>query len=118
MAPTGSDFYLMQFRRVMDIVATTARAALLQYLGSSVRVTKEGYIDPRDADAIEAKVVAQIKAAVVATGDASSVTFKLNRQVNLLSTSTQPTTTRVIPNAYLKQLNNDLGFVNPALAAA
>lgn len=118
MAPTGSDFYLMQFRRVIDIVATTARAALLFYLGKSVRVDKvTGFIDPKDADAIEAKVLAQIKAAVVATGDASDATFKLNRQVNLLSTSTQPTTTRVIPLAYLKQIQNDLGFVNPALAA-
>ncbi len=118
MAPTGSDFYLMQFRRVIDIVATTARNALLFYLGKSVRVDKvTGFIDPRDADAIEAKVLAQIKAAVVATGDASDASFKLNRSINLLSTSTQPTTTRVIPLAYLKQLQNDLGFVNPALAA-
>jgi hypothetical protein len=118
MAPTGSDFYLMQFRRIIDIVATTARAALLQYLNQSVRILQgTGFIDPRDADAIEAKVVAQIKAAIVATGDASSVTFKLNRQINLLSTSDQPTTTRVVPLAYLKHITNDIGMLNPALAA-
>lgn len=119
MAPAGSDYGLMQYCRIIDIVLTTARAVLLTELNGSVRVDlKTGFIDPRDAQRIESKVLSAIKAAVVATGDASGAYFSMDRQLNILSTSEEKTTTRVVPLAYLKQIDNDVGLLNPALAAA
>jgi len=119
MAPAGSDYGLMQYCRIIDITLTTARSILLTELNASVRVDlKTGFIDPRDAQRIESKVLAAIKSAVVATGDASGAYFTLNRELNLLSTSEEATTTRVVPLAYLKQIDNDVGLLNPALAAA
>jgi Protein of unknown function (DUF2586) len=119
MAPYGSDFYLMQFCRITDITLSTARAILLTELNASVRIDlKTGYIDPRDAQRIESKVLSAIKAAVVATGDSSGAYFTVNRQTNLLSTSEEATSTRVVPLAYLKTIDNDVGLLNPALIAA
>lgn len=117
MAASGSDFNLVQRRRIMDIACTTVRAALLNYLNSSVRVAKAtGYIDERDAQQIEANVNAQLSAAVVATGFASSASVVLNRTTNLLSTNNEPVSVRVVPLAYLKQISVSIGFSNPALA--
>lgn len=119
MAPYGSDFGLMQYCRIIDITLTTARAILLTELNSSVRIDlKTGFIDPRDAQRIESKVLSAIKSAVVATGDASGAYFTIDRQADVLATSTEATSTRVVPLAYLKQLNNDIGLLDPAQLAA
>ena len=116
MSPAGSDFQYIQHRRVMDRACTIARAAELPFLNGSVRVNKTtGYIDERDANRFEAVVNAQLKAGVVATGDASDSTVRINRTTNLLSTSTEPVTVRVTPLGYLKTIATNIGFNNPAL---
>lgn len=117
MAPGGSDYHIIQNGRVMDIACAAARARLLRYLNGSVRVNKDGTIDERDAQKIEADTESAVKAAVVAPGMASEAKVVLSRTANILSTSTQPVTTRVRPLAYLEFITNDIGFVNPALAA-
>lgn len=118
MATNGSDFNLVQRRRVMDIACTVTRATLLNYLNASVRVnSKTGYIDERDAQTIEATVNNALSAALIATGYASAASCVLNRTTNLLSTNNEPVSVRVTPLAYLKQLSVSIGFSNPALAA-
>jgi hypothetical protein len=118
MAVSGSDFNLVQRRRVMDIACTTVRAALLNYLNASVRVNKTtGYIDERDAQQIEAKVNDALNSAIVATGFATAASVVLNRTTNLLSTNNEPVSVRVTPLAYLKTISVSIGFSNPALAA-
>ncbi len=118
MAASGSDFNLVQRRRVMDIACATVRAALLFYLNGSVRVNPTtGYIDERDAQAIEAKVNRALSDAVVATGFASSSSVVLNRTTNLLSTNNEPVSVRVVPLAYLKTISVSIGFTNPALSS-
>lgn len=117
MASPGSDFNLVQRRRVMDIACTVARNVLLDYLNGSVRVNKTtGYIDERDAQKIEGRVNAILRNALVAPGFATDTSVVLNRTTNLLSTNNEPVSVRVTPLAYLKTISVTMGFSNPALA--
>ncbi len=117
-APT-SDFRYAQHRRVMDLACKTVRAAQLPYLSQSVRVDKvTGLIDERDALAIEARIEGQLRAAVTQPGYASDVSVLVDRSVNILSTETLVVKYRVLPLGYLKHIEGEIGFTNPALAAA
>jgi Protein of unknown function (DUF2586) len=116
MAAGGSDFNLVQRRRVMDVACRITRQAELPYLNGSVRINPtNGTIDERDAQAFEAKVNSQLKSGVVATGDASSSSVVVNRSANILSTSTLPVTVRITPLGYMKFISNNIGFTNPAI---
>lgn len=118
MATAGSDFTYMANCRVMDAVCTITRAALLNYLNHGVRVdSTTGYIDERDAQRIEKAVNAQLKAGVVATGDATSAKIQLSRTQNIISTNSEPVTCSVIPLGYFRNIPLTVGFTNPALAA-
>lgn len=118
MAPAGSDFGLVQYRRVMDRACQVVRAAEIPMLSMSVRIDpKTGYIDERDAQSFEARVGSQLKTALVATGDASAAAVVVDRQTNLLSSASQPVTVQIVPLAYFKEIDNTIGFANPALAA-
>jgi len=118
MAPSGSDFNLVQRRRVMDAACRIARQAELPYLNGSVRIDPStGYIDERDAQQFEAKVNSQLSSGVVSTGDASSSSVVVNRSANILSTSILPVTVRIVPLGYLKFIATNIGFSNPALSA-
>jgi Protein of unknown function (DUF2586) len=116
MAPGGSDFQFIQLGRVMDRACLIVRQALAGYVNGAVRVdATTGFIDPRDAARIEQAVNAQLSAGVVATGDASSSTVTISRTTNILSTNTEPVTVRIVPLGYLKTLQTNIGFMNPAL---
>lgn len=118
MAAAGSDFNLVQRRRVMDISCRVVRNAELPYVNGSVRVDrKTGFIDERDAQSFEATVNSQLRAAVVATGMASDSTVVMNRTTNILATNTEAVSVRILPLAYLKTINTNIGFVNPAALA-
>lgn len=117
MASPGSDFNLVQRRRVMDAACRITRQAELPYLNGSVRINpSNGFIDERDAQQFEAEVNGQLKAGVVATGDASASSVVVNRSANILSTSILPVTVRIVPLGYMKQISTSIGFTNPALS--
>lgn len=122
MTSPGSDFNFVQRRRVMDIACRIVRAASVPYLNASVRVVKAtGFIDERDAQKYEADVNNKLMAAVVATGMASDPTpnsmVVMNRTTNILATNTEAVTVRILPLAYTKFLNINIGFTNPAALA-
>jgi hypothetical protein len=117
-SPAGSDFKYVQFRRVMDRACADARQGLLEYLNSSLRLDPNtGFILESEAQAIEADVNGQMVEDLVNGGDASSTSIKISRTANILSTGTMPTTVRVEPLGYAKQITIDIGFVNQALVA-
>lgn len=121
MAPEGSDYDLVQNRRVMDKSCRVARNAALQFLNDNVAVDPAtGYILEQEAQAIEAFIRAQLIAAVISNGNASDVQVIVKRDNNILSDRTLYVTIRVLPVAYLKFIEIDIGFRNPAneLAAA
>lgn len=116
MDVAGGDFGNMTRGRVMDIAADAVRSRFVFYVNASVRVDKKtGYIDERDAQRIELDVQSVGRQAVVVTGDATDLTVKLNRTTALLTTDIEPASTGIIPLAYLRHINNSIGFVNPAL---
>lgn len=116
MASPGSDFWLVQFRRLMDKACEIARGAELPYLSGSVRITSAGKIDERDAQQFEGTVNAKLRAGVVASGDASDSSVVLDRSANILAGADAPVTVRVTPLGYLKHLKTNIGFTNPANA--
>lgn len=119
MAQPGSDFDRVSRRRVMDVACATTRAALLPYLNGTVRVeTDTGYIDERDARAIEAVATQKLVDAIVAPGNASGCSVVLSRTANILSTRNEPVTVRVIPLAILETIDVNIGFQNPAITAS
>jgi hypothetical protein len=116
VAPTGSDFGLVQRRRVMDVACSTSRQGLLQYLNDSVRVNSgTGLILESEAQSIEAYVGGLLNTALVAAGHASAAFIHIDRTHNILSDSTMPVTVSVVPLGYLKAISESIGFVNPAL---
>ncbi|HWL89419.1 MAG TPA: DUF2586 family protein [Polyangiaceae bacterium] len=116
MAPSGSDFSLWQNARVMDVACAISRNALLQYLNDAVRVdAKTGFVNPKDAIPIERYTEGQVRAELVQPGDASDVTVTVARTDNILSTRTLRVSTRVLPLAYSKYIEETIGFSNPAL---
>lgn len=119
MAPPGSDFSEVDRRRVMDVACRIVRKALLPYLNAPIRVdTATGFVYEPEALQIESLVNGQLVAGVVATGDASGSTVKLSRSQNILSTNTEPVEVRIVPLGKMKFIKVNIGYSNPALAAA
>lgn len=126
MAPPGSDFSLIQHRRVMDVAARAGRRVLLRFLNGSVRVNlKTGFIDERDAILIESRIDSAIEAAILTPGFVSggydpvkpNKFAQLSRTQNLLSTNSEPLSISITPLGYLKFITATFGFRNPALSA-
>lgn len=113
LAPEGSDYKLLQNLRVMNAICTLERRLLLPFLSSSVRVTEQGVIDPRDALRIEGYVNGGLRAAFVAPGTVSSINFSLRRDNNILSDKTFYTKLEAIPLAYGKTIVAYNSFRNP-----
>jgi hypothetical protein len=118
MAPGGSDYTYVQFRRVMDRACQVVRAGILPFLNSSVRIDDAGKIDERDAKQIESMVNGMLDTALVSPGYVSASEVVVDRSANILSGATLPVTVRVRPKGYAKQIEVSMGFTNPALAAA
>lgn len=118
MAPVGSDFSLIQHRRVMDLACATLRSAQLRYLNDTVVVDAvTGLITEESARSIENNLSAQLRAAITQPGYGSAVSAMVDRTVNILSTSTLKIKYRVTPLGYAKSIQGEIAFNNPALQA-
>lgn len=118
MAPNGSDYIWWQYRSVVDKAATTARAVLLNFLSSEVRLNASGYILEKDAKDIESRLRSAFRDTLVSPGSVSSVSASVSRTDNIISTRTINVTIRIVPLGYLKTIEVSLGFTNPALQIA
>lgn len=112
----GSDFTIMPLRRVMNLARIAIRGYLIRRLNRPVQVDKRtGYILEAEAKEIEAGGNAVLKSVLGGAPKASSWSFTVRRDDNLLSTKTMNTETRIVPLAYPETINNTIGFENPAL---
>jgi uncharacterized protein DUF2586 len=119
MAPSGSDFALVQYRRLIDVACRTARQGLLPYSSQKIRVSKKtGFIDPRDAVSIERTVNAKLNAALVAPDDAVDTFVEVSKTEPILQTMTMPVELGVLPFGYAKFIRASIGLLNPAAVAA
>jgi hypothetical protein len=118
ISQAGSDYTLVQYRRVMDVACRTTRNTLLDELSNDILLNKTtGYILEKDAVGIEQRVLDDLNTALINTGDASSATCAVSRTDNISSTKTMHVTTRILPKGYIKDIEETLGFTNPALTA-
>jgi hypothetical protein len=118
MAPAGSDFDLWQYRRVMDEACRVLDVALIRTVNRKVRVDAvTGYIDERDAVALDQRFTTVVGQAIVSPGHAVSAQAVIRRNEALLSTRRATVDVSIIGMAYLKTLNANVGFKNPALVA-
>lgn len=114
MSPTGSDFKFWQYGRVMDKGCRAARNALLLFLNETFRVSlTTGFIDEGDARAVDAVVTRAILDEVGA--DASGGEFSTYRNINMISTQKLAGKASIVPFAYGKAVEAEIGFTNPAL---
>jgi hypothetical protein len=122
MASPGSDFEEVMNLRVMNRTVTVGRAAALKYLNKKLRITpkglpRAGFIDERDAQAIERIIQAKCRAAIVTPGDASDVVVVVSRTDNILSTRSLTMEIGPVPDGYAEHIGLTLGFKNLALQA-
>ena len=118
MAPAGSDYSLLQNRRVMDIACGVARDRALVFLNSKVATNANGTIQETAARAIEAYIEAGLRAELTQKEDAVDVSVSVDRTVNILSTGQLKVKVRVRPYGYASDIVVELGFTSPAIAAA
>jgi hypothetical protein len=119
MAAAGSDFEQVMNRRVMDRFCEVMRATLTDQLNVSPDIDGvTGFILEKDAQALDAIAEDACKTALVNEGEASSVKVTTSRTDNLLSTSTLHVDGECVPKGYTENIVANLGFKNPALAAA
>lgn len=116
MAPASSDYQFVQYGRVMDKVCRNTYGYFLQALSQSVRLNPStGRILEAEAQALESGNNARLKANVIADGNCSSAATTVSRTDNLATPgATFHAQVAVVPLGYLKQINVDLFFVNPA----
>lgn len=127
MVESGSDFELLQYRRVWDRAYRVLRRTLLPFLSQDLEVNPAGVpsplvaggIDEVDAGNIERKAVDALEEALVKTTPRHATTAgaTVDRTTNFLSTRDLSVAFTVQPKGYVKSINGTLGFVNPARTA-
>lgn len=123
MAEAGSDFELLQNRRVWDRAYRVVRAAGLPFLSADVLVNPAtvvsplvpGAIDEVDAGNFEALTLEALSEALIRTTPqhASDVQVTVDRSNNVLSSQLLNVDFAVVPKGYLKRIAGKLGFKNP-----
>lgn len=121
-SPAGSDFEFVQHRRVMNLAKRTLQSYFEFRLSVPILVNATtGFIRESEALDIESGADAILRAVLEATPKASGGGFSEGRYVsisrtdNLLSTKTITGQGRIVPLAYPKFIEFDIGFFNPAL---
>lgn len=116
LAPSGSDFEIAPYRRVINIAKEALRLYLIRRLHRPIRVSRTtGLILERDARDIEIGGLAVLRALLGAQPKASDWEFVVSRTDNLLSTKTLTVTGRIIPLGYPEFIDFELGLANPAV---
>ena len=112
MVVFGSDYTLLQYRRVMDVVCNTTRDYMLNYLSSNVRLNAAtGYILDKEAVKLEGGLTSALQNAVVAPGDASGVLAQISRTDHLNGPGAQMhVVVKVQPLGYLKDIEINLAY--------
>ena len=123
MAEAGSDYQLLQYRRVWDRAYRVVRAAGLGFLSADVLVNPSGVqaplvpgaIDEVDAGNFEELTRDALMESLVRTTPrhATDVEVTVDRSNNVLSTQLLNVDWAITPKGYLKRISGRLGFENP-----
>jgi hypothetical protein len=119
MAPSGSDFNLLQYLLVMNVACATTRQYFLTALNRPVRVDPTtGHILEKDALGLQAGNDAALSNALFAPGHISANQTQVARDDNILSTKTLTVNVFIVPLGYAKFINVTIGFVQVLPLAA
>lgn len=122
-SPAGSDFDLLQMRRVMDVACDALRNALTNFLNETLPTRPPdpnnpatgGTLDPVKADAIDTDIKAAVSNAVVADGHATFTSVAVNRTDKIVTTRKLRAKVRIGSNAWAKQIEASIGFAAPSV---
>jgi hypothetical protein len=122
----GSDFDSLEKGRVINRAAQIVQIGLTKYVNSNVRVKTDGtgQIDPRDADAIDADINAQLAAALFnvtnqfgTRGHCSGFKFAVDRTGDLLATGILESSCLIVPLGKITSLPVTLSFARQITTA-
>lgn len=121
MYAPGSDYQKLQYRELMDIACTENYRALFPYMNDDDAVDVDletGLIEEESARRVEKKVDALLAIALTEKRWVTSVSSTIKRDESIISTSTLKTKVRIVPKAYVGNIETEIGFSNPAFRAA
>ena len=116
MSPPGSVFTLLPLGNVMDIACTITNQVGQQSINDDIRLNANGTIYENEALAIEAAILGQITAQMIATAEISNATVTVDRTNNILATSTVNIAVVITARGYVLQENVTIGFLSPFAA--
>lgn len=108
MAPNGSDFTFVQYRRVMDKGTRLLNAAATRFINTTVRTNADGTIYEVDARKIEKNIYAYMFGNM--RTDCTDIKVVVDRTNNVYSTLTINITANIRPFGYAKFINLTIGF--------
>ena len=112
---TGSDYDLIQYRRVMDAACRALDPVLANNVNKKVFVDKTtGFILEADARVYDRLFDQPVRDATVNKGHASELIVRCKRDENILSTRRFAVQLSLIGVAYIKDLAATIGYMNPA----
>ena len=112
MSEAGSDFNLVERRRVMDKACRQVRAAQLFYVNDVVKVGADG--SPEGLEMLIAQSENPLKI-MVTDEEISDGYVIIPEGQNILSTETLRMKVRIVPLGKLAYIENEIAFSNPAL---
>ncbi|MDR1128207.1 MAG: DUF2586 domain-containing protein [Treponema sp.] len=112
MSEAGSDYDLVERRRVMDKACRQVRTAQLIYLNDVVKVGGDGSPEGLEMFVAQSENPLNI---MVNAGEISSGYVVIPEGQNILSTKTLRTKVRIVPLGKLSYIENEIAYSNPAL---
>jgi hypothetical protein len=116
MSASGSDFYLIPHRLIINIAEDVIYQFLLRRVNQGIVLDKKtGYILKSEAMELNAGGTNALRSALMPVPKVSDAYFEVQRNDNILSTKTIHGRVRVLPLGYVEYFDVEIGFVNPAL---
>ncbi|MDR1175329.1 MAG: DUF2586 domain-containing protein [Treponema sp.] len=115
MSEAGSDFDLVERRRVMDKACRQVYAAQLPFVNDSITIGKDG--SPEGIKMLIAQSEAPLNI-MVTDGEISSGSVVVPEGQNILSTKKLRFKVRIVPLGKLSYIENEIAYSNPAIGGA
>jgi len=112
MSEEGSDFDLVERRRVMDKACRQVRTAQLVWVNDAVKVGADG--SPEGIQMLVAQSESPLKT-MITNGEISDGYVVVPDGQNILSTKKLITKVRIVPLGKIAYIENEIAFSNPAL---
>jgi hypothetical protein len=116
-APTGSDFQLWQYGRVVDEACRVVTETVRWFINAGLRTATGGKLDPREAERIETKVNKALRTALLDPqnaegnpGHASAARYTVDREFNVLSSRKLQGSVAIRPLGYPSEILTTIGL--------